>query len=149
VQQAWATGIVLEEPHALAEEQRLGKDKADDALREEEQLGLRTQGTVTREKRAAAPTAPVVLIDQRPFSSLPPAQQMLQLQSVRGEVQTLLEERGDTLRVLLYLERPLDPQALHSATAQQVGDDSLIIRVQGQTIGLRVPPPLLQTRQAR
>jgi len=140
--QFWATGVVLEEAPAPAAEEDVRKDAPDEALRDADQARLRTQGTMTRQKRAIAQVTPVVLIDQRPLSSLPPTQQMLQMQSERPQVQALLDQRSDTLRVMLYLERLVDSSSLRSATAEKVGDDSLVVRIEGQAIGIRLPPPL-------
>jgi hypothetical protein len=140
--QFWATGVLLEEAPAPAAEENFRKDVSDEALREADQARLRTQGTMTRQKRATAQVTPVVLIDQRPLSSLPSAQQMLQMQSERPQVQTLLDQRSDTLRVMLYLERLVDSSSLRSATAERIGEDSLVVRIDGQAIGIRLPPPL-------
>lgn len=140
--QFWTTGVVLEEPPAPAAEEYLRKDAPDEELREADQARLRTQGTATRQKQATSQVTPVVLIDQRPLSSLPPAQQMLQMQSERLQVQTLLDQRSDTLRIMLYLERLVDARSLRSATAERISEDSLVVRIEGQAIGIHLPPPL-------
>ncbi len=90
-----------------------------------------------------------VILNQRPASALPPAQQALHFQSLRPQVQTLIEESKDTLRMILYLDPPLTAQAFGEARVEQITDDSLVVRFPGLTIGYALPPGLRQSRIAK
>jgi hypothetical protein len=125
-QQFWATGTISSDRGRMA--------AADRALEK-------------REKDAVS-SKPLIL-DQRRSSDLPPTQQALHYQSRTQQIQSLIEERADTLHIVLYVDTPIDRQALAAARAEQIGEDSLIIRLDGQLIGLRLPPPLRQGQKTK
>jgi hypothetical protein len=101
-----------------------------------------------RREKDIASSRPLIL-DQRRSSDLPPTQQALHYQSGTKQIPSSIQERADTLHIVLYVDTPIDRQALDAATAEQIGEDSLIIRLDGQLIGLRLPPPLRQGQKTK
>jgi hypothetical protein len=145
-------GAAAVEPTGKVERPQLEKkterDKGEPALKEQRVPA----GDVRTDRLAAiqaAATRQAVVLDQRSPSSLPPAQQALQYRSRTNTIQTLIEERADTLRINLYPDVPIDANALRNARAERIGEDSLIITVEGQQIGFRLPPELRQTRKTK
>ena len=79
---------------------------------------------------------PVVLL-QRRVSDLPTAQQVQQ-RSLRG-VQTLMENTSQGLQMTLFLDSLVTPSQLKGARVEWIGNDSLIVRIDGQEIGYQIP----------
>jgi len=80
-----------------------------------------------------------VSVTQRPSSQLPPTQQALRQQRESNTVQTFIEERADSIRLVMYLDTLFDESALRNAVVQTAGTDSLVVRVANQRIGFRIP----------
>ena len=80
-----------------------------------------------------------VSVTQRPSSQLPPAQQALRQRRETNAVQTLIEERADSIRLVMYLDTLFDESAVRNAVVQTAGTDSLVVRVANQRIGFRIP----------
>ena len=80
-------------------------------------------------------------LNQKPVSSLPPTLQYRQRQNA-GTIQTLIENRADTVQLTLYLNSPLPDSELQTADLRTAGVDSLILTLSNQKIGYRLPPPL-------
>jgi hypothetical protein len=91
-------------------------------------------------KASSNDTALVVTVNQRLFDSLAPETQAHFQGSAPGQMLALVEQQRDTLRVTLYPSAPFDPAELERATVEVADDDSLLITVARQQIGLRLPP---------
>ena len=84
-------------------------------------------------------------VSQQPISSLPPIQR---LQQVANTVQAFITQREDSLYVTLYPDIPLPDSQLRQATIESVSADSIIVDLQSQRIGYKLPF-ILQTRVGR
>jgi hypothetical protein len=80
-------------------------------------------------------------LNQKPVSSLPPTLQYRQRQNA-GTIQTLIENRADTVQLTLYLDSPLPDSELQTADLRTAGNDSLILTLSNQKVGYKLPPPL-------
>lgn len=88
-----------------------------------------------------SPTFSNVLMAQKPVSSLPPALQLRRNRS--GVVPTFIETRDDSILLTLYLNSPVSDSSLRSENVESIGNDSLILHLPNQDIGLRLPAPLV------
>ena len=87
------------------------------------------------------------VITQRPAADLPATQQ-LQRQR-RNTIPTLIEERGGQTLMTLYLDTLLDGSELARARVEQRGEDSLVVRLQNQSIVYRFPQSRIRQQQTR
>lgn len=147
--QFWATGTISNEPdggaaavQATEEADRLQLEKKAERDKGEPNYPVGAS-------RVSAPPPQAIVLDQRSPATLPPAQQALHYQSRTKTIQSLIEERTDTLRVTLFPDSPIEKNELQKARAERIGEDSLVITVEGQQIGFRLPPELRQTRKTK
>jgi hypothetical protein len=90
-----------------------------------------------------AAEAPQFVLTQRRAAELPPLQQNRQI--LRNSVPTLFEQRGSQTLMTLYLDSLVDQNELSRARVEQPGADSLVIRMQNQSIQYQLP--VNRTRQ--
>jgi hypothetical protein len=81
--------------------------------------------------------APQFVLTQRRSAELPPMQQNRQI--YRNSVPTLIEQRGSQTLMTLYLDSLVDQNELSRARVEQPGADSLVIRMQNQSIQYQLP----------
>jgi hypothetical protein len=82
-----------------------------------------------------------IRVSQKPSSALPPSRKAHATQS--GVVQTFVMNRADSIHVTLYLDSLVSESSLRSANVEIIGNDSLILHLPNQRIGLRLPSALV------
>ena len=90
-------------------------------------------------------------LNQQNSLSLPPTQQRLQ-QLNNAKVLTKVERIGSKTQMTLYLDSLLDENELANATIETLRNDSLILNLQNQRIGYKLPAgwtTQLQTKPAK
>ncbi len=90
-------------------------------------------------------------LNQQNSLSLPPTQQRLQ-QLSNAKVLTKVERIGSKTQMTLYLDSLLDENELANATIETLRNDSLILNLQNQRIGYKLPAgwnTQLQTKPAK
>jgi hypothetical protein len=104
----------------------------------------RIVGAAAKEKKdvagkgaAEATAAPQFVLTQRRSAELPPTQQ--HRQTHRNSVPTLIEQRGSQTLMTLFLDTLVDQNELSRARVEQPGADSLVIRMQNQSIQYQLP----------
>ena len=102
---------------------------------------LEDQGAVADriERSPSTSGTSVVTVEQRLFSSLAPGSQASLSSSAPDQIPARVEQRRDTLLVVLYPAVLYDENDLYEATIEVLRDDSLLITVAQQQIGLRLP----------
>jgi hypothetical protein len=90
-----------------------------------------------------AAETPQYILTQRRAAELPLLQQNRQIR--RNSVPTLFEQRGSQTLMTLYLDSLVDQNELSRARVEQPGADSLVIRMQNQSIQYQLP--VNRTRQ--
>jgi hypothetical protein len=98
---------------------------------------------VTGKGAGNAAEAPQFVLTQRRAADLPVMQQNRQIR--RNSVPTLFEQRGSQTLMTLYLDSLVDQNELSRARVEQPGADSLVIRMQNQSIQYQLP--INRTRQ--
>jgi len=84
-----------------------------------------------------APSGQQFVVTQRRFSELPESQ--LNRQALRNSVPTLVQQQGGRTLLTLYLDSLMDQNELTNARVEQHGADSLVIRMQNQSIQYQLP----------
>jgi len=90
-------------------------------------------------KSSSEGDASVIVVDQRTFASLAPGTQARVQGQAPDQIPALVEHRRDTLRVILYPPALFDSEELDRATVEVPSEDSLLITIARQQIGLRLP----------
>ena len=77
-----------------------------------------------------------VHVSQKPVSLLPPVRQQ---QQASNSLQSFIEQRNDSTFVTLFTNSPLPSYQLQEATIESVTSDSIVLNLQGQRIGFKLP----------
>jgi len=107
--------------------------RADNLLEDEDTESARMS------KSAGEVDPSVIVVDQRTFASLTPGTQARVQSEVPDRIPALVEHRRDTLHVILYPTALFDSDELGRATVEAPTEDSLLITIARQQIGLRLP----------
>ena len=110
------------------------------AVKEKKESGL-DDAAMKDDMKKGAPmeeaAASNYVLTQRPAAELPVMQQNRLMP--RNSVPTLIRQRGDQTELILYLDSLVDHNELARARVEQRGTDSLVIRMQNQSIQYQLP----------
>jgi hypothetical protein len=107
-------------------------EKKESALKDAAMKDDMEKGVQTEESAASN-----YVLTQRPAAELPLMQQNRLMP--RNSVPTLIRQRGDQTELTLYLDSLVDQNELARARVEQRGTDSLVIRMQNQSIQYQLP----------
>jgi hypothetical protein len=105
-------------------------------MRAEAEKGRAGDRLAASGRRAVVP--PSVQVQQQPLGALPPSQSALGRFS-KGAVETRVERTPEGLQITLYLDPLFPPESLERAVVEWVRADSLVVHIDGQAIGYRLP----------
>ena len=96
-----------------------------------------SKGAIAQRQAAAGD----IRVSQRLTADLPLSQQRVQQ---RRAIPTELKQSGDTLRMTLFFDRLVPEVEWNQAAVEQLGDDSLVVRLPGRVISYKLPTSAMQ-----
>ncbi len=140
-QEAWVEGVVLDaESPRSTDVNEVSKEKN---LRAIDDSVDRLARPMPTRKGVRHPT---VTLSQEPFRDLSLEQQRAQQYRLRS-IQTRVEMTSGGIHMTLFPESPIDSTALAQAKVESITGDSLVITLQGERIGYRLPAGWQSTRK--
>jgi hypothetical protein len=85
------------------------------------------------------PTGSRFAVSQQLSSALPPSRQVMQRNLQAGTIQTLIDQRADSVHMTLFLDSLIDHRDLENVTVRIVTPDSLIVNIANRRVGYRLP----------
>ncbi len=128
----WVEGVVLTDSH------RDFLGRTPDVRPKTESLMLKRSKLETQASQPPISKESIDL-EQRPATELPSDRQALQKLTGARSIQTLVQQKADGMRMILYLDTSFSTADISNANIQRISPDSVVIELPHQRIGYQLP----------
>ncbi len=137
----WVEGQVLSSPTQIYTQAQSPQGQTGEALSKTTDMYARAKKDVREGAVPSKSTIPIAL-QQRPVSAIPSSAGVSRDRP--GTIQTMVELLDHRIRLTLFLDPLMSDSALQTAEVTFVNNDYVVLRFPDRSIGLTLPPDLLQ-----